>query len=436
GVVTKTISVVVNGDTTAEPNETFTVTLSNPVNAVIGDGSGTGTILNDDAAGPCVDTDNDRLCNTVETNTGIFVNSNNTGTNPSLADTDGDGIADGDEVLGTLGGLNLLALGASPVKKNILFEYDWVDDSHNEAFEACGAHSHRPTVAMINRVAAAFAASPHTNPDGTTGITLIQDYGQGGAFTGGNLLAHAANLTGGVNGADYLNTKAANFAPNRSGYFHYVIMSHWYTEFLGSSGQAELPGDDMIVTLGCFISTENVANTIMHEAGHNFNIRHGGNENCNWKPNYNSVMNYRFQFDGVDSNASCNALGSFGETNILDYSRGTRISLNENNLNENAGVCGATPIDWNSSGTITAGLVYELNRDPFDPSFIDNFGCTASLTTLNDHNDWASLSFTGINDGDGDSLLGLWMYYAKEIVTDTNVIPRLPAPGVIRQPQQ
>jgi len=49
GDTTKPITVVVNGDTTVEPNETFFVNLSNAVNATIADGQGVGTILNDDA---------------------------------------------------------------------------------------------------------------------------------------------------------------------------------------------------------------------------------------------------------------------------------------------------------------------------------------------------------------------------------------------------
>jgi chitinase len=51
GVVSRTISVPVNGDTLNENDETFTVTLSNPTNATIADGTATGTITNDDAAG-------------------------------------------------------------------------------------------------------------------------------------------------------------------------------------------------------------------------------------------------------------------------------------------------------------------------------------------------------------------------------------------------
>ena len=52
GVSTRPIGVTLNGDTTVEPNETFSVTLSGALNAVLGTASGTGTIVNDDAAPP------------------------------------------------------------------------------------------------------------------------------------------------------------------------------------------------------------------------------------------------------------------------------------------------------------------------------------------------------------------------------------------------
>ena len=44
----ETVSVTVNGDFVIEPDETFFVNLSNPINATIADGQGLGTILNDD----------------------------------------------------------------------------------------------------------------------------------------------------------------------------------------------------------------------------------------------------------------------------------------------------------------------------------------------------------------------------------------------------
>src|SRR5438552_2317402 len=48
GQTTQTVDVTINGDTTHETDETFTVDLSNASNAGIADGSGIGTITNDD----------------------------------------------------------------------------------------------------------------------------------------------------------------------------------------------------------------------------------------------------------------------------------------------------------------------------------------------------------------------------------------------------
>jgi probable HAF family extracellular repeat protein len=48
GDTSKTIPVLVNGDRLPEPNETFFVNLSSPTNAIIADGQGVGTILDDE----------------------------------------------------------------------------------------------------------------------------------------------------------------------------------------------------------------------------------------------------------------------------------------------------------------------------------------------------------------------------------------------------
>ncbi len=49
GETSKTVTMTVYGDITPESDEIFTVNLSNPVNAALTDGSGSGTILNDDS---------------------------------------------------------------------------------------------------------------------------------------------------------------------------------------------------------------------------------------------------------------------------------------------------------------------------------------------------------------------------------------------------
>ena len=50
GTNSKTFTVIINGDTTQEPNEAFFVNLINPIGATIADGQAVGTITNDDAA--------------------------------------------------------------------------------------------------------------------------------------------------------------------------------------------------------------------------------------------------------------------------------------------------------------------------------------------------------------------------------------------------
>lgn len=58
---------------------------------------GNGNLLDDASFG--VDQDGDGLTDSVETNTGTYVSANNTGTNPSNADSDNDGLNDGEEVI-------------------------------------------------------------------------------------------------------------------------------------------------------------------------------------------------------------------------------------------------------------------------------------------------------------------------------------------------
>jgi hypothetical protein len=55
GETTKMITVLVNGDTLVEPDETFFVNLSNALGATIADGQGMGTIVNDDLPPPVLD---------------------------------------------------------------------------------------------------------------------------------------------------------------------------------------------------------------------------------------------------------------------------------------------------------------------------------------------------------------------------------------------
>lgn len=120
---------------------------------------------------------------------------------------------------------------------------------------------------------------------------------------GGDILARGAC---GLDAAFYA-TKAAKFDGNRRKVFHYGQL----LELPGVAtcpdqvgGQGELGGNDFAV-----FSPE--AGTIMHELGHNLNLRHGGHEeDPNCKPNYVSVLNYDHQI----------GIPRVGGGAILDYS--------------------------------------------------------------------------------------------------------------------
>ncbi len=340
------------------------------------------------------DGDGDSIPDVFETNDGAFASATATGTDPTNPDTDGDALRDGDEVYDAAAGLDLHVLGCSPVRKNLLIEVDWFDDSEGTV------HTHRPSLPVINLITAAFAAAPVPNPYGAAnGITMIIDYRQGGALSGGNLIPGSDTVVS--FDSEFNAYKAANFAANRNGFFHYAIFCHRYNSSTNnSSGVAELNGDDFIVSLQTSQSSSSISKTMMHELGHNLNLRHGGFENLNYKPNYNSVMNYRFQFPGADSNASCNAVGD----SILDYSRGLRLPLDEGNLDESQGVCGTVAIDWNGDSAISAGVAMNINcsagqRFTCGSSNPDICG-DASCSLLLDFNDWAAVSFSGIFQAD------------------------------------
>ena len=361
---------------TSSDSEVATVSSSGLVTAVA-DGEANVTASSGSASDITVvtvscnsDSDGDRLVDCVETGTGVFVDENDTGTDPSLADTDGDAISDGDEVLGTLAGLDLPAMGVSPVTPTILIEYDWFDDN---------GHSHRPTAAQLALVTASFEEQ---------GIEVFHDYGQDedGPFDGGNLIADDdGDITG--FGADWAAYKAANFDSIRSGYFHYAFHPHSYNNG-NSSGRAEINGDDLInSTLNFYGNDLQVAGTIMHELGHNLGLRHGGDENRNYKPNYNSIMSYKYQFGGVDDD--CDA----EPDEVVNYSEGERPDLDENSLNESHGVCGEDEdvgIDWNEDGD-TDDTEVKADINDSDGKF----------EVLHDYDDWANINYAGIEDADG-----------------------------------
>ncbi len=159
------------------------------------------------------------------------------------------------------------------------------------------------------------AAGNCTNADNQNADCLVGDPRFAQRAGNGLLLGQGSQIAEpnacGLDGAFYAAKRAA-FSPQRRYLFRYAILSvQPGTCEKPSGGQGEIGGNDFAVFNSEYrggIGTD--AGTIMHELGHTLNLRHGGFEDHNCKPNYVSVMNYDLQ-GGIPRR--------FGGS-ILDYS--------------------------------------------------------------------------------------------------------------------
>lgn len=326
-------------------------------------------------------------------------------------DYDGDGEVD----------VDLPAMGADPLRKDIFVEIDWMQIPRGEF-----AHSHKPRVGALDKVIAAFDIAPVTNPDGSTGITLHLDYGQGGLFTGGNALPHDDELNP-IFGEFYA-LKDANFAAARHPIFHYCIFAH---DARLSNGHRVLglapsaPSSDFVVSLGLDpkYNTEDVqAGVFMHEFGHNLGLEHGGFEENPFKPNYLSVMNYSFasrglRFTGADGKFDYSRFSPLEIPDLYEITLDETVGLNGGpaigdygtRFYVSKGTCGAKDVcDWNlitvdkANGPIDWNDNHDGGAQTSIPAKIDRDGncsggtcITAPLHKLRTFNDWEHLVFTG-----------------------------------------
>lgn len=297
---------------------------------------------------------------------------------PETLDSDGDGLYDNWEIYGIDnnedGIVDLILPDCNRFQKDVYVEVDWMV-------------GYQPSFYAINEVVDVFA---------NNGINLH-------VFLS-NSIPHSEYITfdlepGDLNTVDFDEIKSNNFDSNRKPAFHYCIFADKLKDSPKSSGQAEVLGNDFMVTLGDYhYYIPNQIGTFMHELGHNLGLRHGGDENTNHKPNYISNMNYLFQFGIEQKN---------GEV-TFDWSHGTLPSLNEWNLNENLGIQGGEyytkfidptnpseiievladgPIDWDQDNVrpYENFVIQNINNDTF-------LGVPI-LGILHDYNDWANLNF-------------------------------------------
>jgi len=334
-------------------------------------------------------------------------------------DADGDGIPDSAEVLGgTFGGLDLYSMGVRTGQKDILIEIDRMNSSDPGVI---------PRKESLQKVVDAFAAKSinvifDAGTEFNSSFSKADfNFGQGNnvvPFEPCVTLNQTTCSSNVSNKRSLYDWKEENMDLRRRSVFHYFLFgsSQLANGASGSSGVAELPGNDFLVSMGNwgFQTTPDSnlnllinmqASTIMHELGHNLNLQHGGDEGVNYKPNYWSIMNYTYQLNGLDPDPAsitayqrwriakgdgapsrCNLVGSpCGNTTqfIMSYSDGTGLNLNESALAESAnigrGAATGAYADWNLNGALTTGTYSkDLNVD-------------SSLGVLHDYNDWANI---------------------------------------------
>lgn len=332
-----------------------------------------------------------------------------------LDDLDEDGIPDcAEQPGGTFAGLPLYEWGARVGVKDVFVEIDYMTS------EDPGIQVHRQALDKVKAVFAEQGIAIHFDVGDlyhqAEGVSP-EDYDLGG---GNNIDFYAqTTFTSSVTAPSVIDHKINNFDIKRRPIFHYMLMANSQNAdgSAGSSGYAELWGNDLMISMGNWgfsLETETSRNTlfnmqastIVHELGHNFGLRHGGNDNLNYKPNHFSVMNYMYQLNGLSTigdkegdryhrthfsgNANCYPEGAelvhgfsvAPEQFNISYSHGKNISIDEKLVDESLGLGNteslAVDFDCNgNSGDSLAG--FDLNFDGNNSS------------TLNDYDEWGNL---------------------------------------------
>ena len=207
GEISKTVGVIVNGDTLVENNETFKVNLSTPVNATIADGEGIATINNDDV--PTLTVNNLTVVEGVDNNaimTFTLSTPSNQGVSVNYSTTAGTATANSDytPVSGTL----TIPAGATTATVSIPI----VNDNFNEPNETFNLVLSNPVGAVVVNANPVITITDTIQSSTTltlpTGVENLQLTGtaaiNGTGNTGDNVLTgnSANNILAGGNGND------------------------------------------------------------------------------------------------------------------------------------------------------------------------------------------------------------------------------------------
>ncbi len=325
---------------------------------------------------------------------------------PIDQDSDGDGLLDSWEQEDSgidinndgLIDLDLYELGAREDRKDVLVE---VDVMQGVPF----------SMGALDDVKQAFDNAPIENPSGEDGINAILMVSEtnipfDNAWLDLGEIAPVKQLhQGSDDDRASFNWEHIRAARDRS--IRYCVFANNLSQ--GAVGLGETPGNDFVVAQGGYaaVSRRSLAETFMHELGHNLGLRHGGSDGQLYKPNYISVMNYGFRGYRTASRQRL----------TLDFSREALPTLNESDLNEQALVpggdnysgvrvffgqpdgnggrevewlsLGTGMIDWNNDGIFDMSAAADLNWLPNNyPGAVNS---QSSGEPLSGHQDWDAI---------------------------------------------
>jgi hypothetical protein len=316
-----------------------------------------------------------------------------------LEDTDQDGIPDCWERYG------VWVVQPDGTVKKVLTLPDAKVGRKDLYLEADHLAGYIPEAVTFPQVTAAFAAAPVTNADGSTGVSLHVEPGDRIPNPNVNGTVDIPNARpvgsppGPVSGVPSLywiedgdtvpgstckgwfGTAEERALPDcadvlaaRRAVYRYVLWAgHLALSEGATAGIAPIDGQAMMILkygfpaalvdqLGGQVVFE--PRTFMHEFGHSLGLHHGGGDEVNCKPNYQSIMNYTYP----------DLPAAVGAPFPLDYSGTSGVHLDEGALGEPAGlglpqwdravlgvggILSIRPvsllggIDWNGNGTTT-----------------------------------------------------------------------------------
>jgi hypothetical protein len=388
----------------------------------------------------------------------------------NAADPDGPGplVADPNGPVDLTRHPDLRLPGANPDHKDLYVEVD--------AMQAAGPTGPAPAAvateaAAIAKVVDAFAAVPNDllkkpdgsggNPDGQQGITLHAALDETNIPwdtwatvdasnwpTGFDAIKKDINASPGHDGSKADFAVAGGFGtvaeqqadPDRTTIlaakrlaYRYAIFGDQYAQSTAgvvalttSSGDSEVGGNDLMVTLGSWTpaiggpgtvpggTVLQQAATFMHELGHTLGLTHDGGQGSlpgqpdafNWKPNYHSIMNYTWQmpFIAPPIGATPAQIG-FQNSWTLDYSRQALNVLTEGSvalgtgLNETAGI-GGKPGNF-----VQIGPGYDAAGNPIAVSLVSESG-PVDFNGDGTSNGFPVVDINFLGDANRDSIAG------------------------------